>query len=65
MVNRPEILFPLFRKITYLKGIGPKIAINLSKLRIMSPRDLLFSLPSSILIRNQLKQFMAPHFMIL
>ena len=55
MVSRPEILFPLFRQITHLKGIGPKIAINLSKLRIISPRDLLFSLPNSILIRNPIE----------
>lgn len=55
MPSRPEILFPLFGQLTQFTGIGPKIAINLSKLNINSPRDLLFTLPHSLLIRNKIE----------
>jgi ATP-dependent DNA helicase RecG len=52
MVGRPEILFPLFRTITSLKGIGPNIAEKLLKLNIETPRDLLLTLPQSIIVRK-------------
>ena len=53
MPSRPQILFPLFGQLTQFSGIGPKIALNLSKLDINSPRDLLFNLPYSLLTRNK------------
>jgi ATP-dependent DNA helicase RecG len=55
MSGRPEILFPLFSEITKLSGIGPKIAQNLAKLNIQTPRDLLFTLPQSVVVRNLIK----------
>ena len=55
MVGRPEILFPLFGAITTLAGIGPKIAQNLVKLNIETPRDLLLTLPQSVIVRKPVK----------
>jgi ATP-dependent DNA helicase RecG len=55
MVGRPEILFPLFGAITTLAGIGPKIAQNLVKLNIDTPRDLLLTLPQSVIVRKPVK----------
>jgi ATP-dependent DNA helicase RecG len=52
MAGRPEILFPLFRTITSLTGIGPKIAQNLTKMNIETPRDILLSLPQSVIVRK-------------
>ena len=52
MAGRPEILFPLFGEITKLVGIGPKIAQNLSKMDIHTPRDLAFTLPHSVVVRT-------------
>ncbi len=45
MSGRPEILFPLFRGLTSIDGIGPKTAENFAGLHISKPRDLLFTLP--------------------
>lgn len=47
MSRRPEILFPLFASLETLPGVGPKIAKLLEGLDIQSPRDLLFTLPTS------------------
>ena len=47
MSGRPEILFPLFGAITKLDGIGPKTAQVLDAAGIATPRDLLFTLPTS------------------
>jgi ATP-dependent DNA helicase RecG len=55
MVGRPEILFPLFGAITTLAGVGPKIAQNLTKLNIETPRDLLLTLPQSVIVRRPIK----------
>lgn len=52
MSQRPEILFPLFSAITGLKSVGPKVAENLLKIDISRPKDLLFTLPSSIINRE-------------
>ncbi|MDU8911563.1 ATP-dependent DNA helicase RecG [Aestuariicoccus sp. MJ-SS9] len=52
MSGRPEILFPLFGELTKLDGIGPKTAQNLANLDIESPRDLLFTLPHSVIDRR-------------
>lgn len=45
MSGRPEILFPLFREITTLDGVGPKTAQFLETMGISRPRDLLYTLP--------------------
>ena len=47
MSGRPEILFPLFGKLTALDGVGPKIAALMEHLDIEKPRDVLFTLPHS------------------
>lgn len=52
MAGRPEILFPLFGDITKLAGIGPKIAQNLIKIEVATPRDLAFTLPQSVINRR-------------
>ncbi|MCH2249503.1 MAG: ATP-dependent DNA helicase RecG [Cognatishimia sp.] len=53
MSSRPEILFPLFGALTKLEGVGPKIAQNMAGLAVEKPRDLLFSLPYSIVDRRR------------
>ena len=53
MSGRPEILFPLFGALTQLDGVGPKIAQNMSAIAIEKPRDLLFSLPFSVVDRRR------------
>ena len=53
MSGRPEILFPLFSGAETLKGVGPKTAQNLSQIDIETPRDLLFSLPYSVVDRRR------------
>ncbi|MBO6865654.1 MAG: ATP-dependent DNA helicase RecG [Thalassococcus sp.] len=52
MSGRPEILFPLFADLKTLDGVGPKIAQNLQHLHIEAPRDLLFTLPYSMIDRR-------------
>ncbi|MEO9826259.1 MAG: ATP-dependent DNA helicase RecG [Paracoccaceae bacterium] len=47
MSSRPEILFPLFAGIETLPGVGPKIAKSLEQMGIVSPRDVLMTLPAS------------------
>ena len=53
MSGRPEILFPLFAGADTLQGVGPKTAQNLSQIDIETPRDLLFSLPYSVVDRRR------------
>ncbi|MEL7345508.1 MAG: ATP-dependent DNA helicase RecG [Pseudomonadota bacterium] len=50
--NRPEILFPLFAGLDSLPGIGPKLAAALTQVGVMAPRDLLFTLPLSVVDRR-------------
>ena len=52
MSGRPEILFPLFGDLSGLKGIGPKTAETLGHMGVEVPRDLLFTLPHSIVDRR-------------
>ncbi len=52
MSGRPEILFPFFAKVTELAGVGPKVAKSLEKMDITRPRDLIFTLPNSIIDRE-------------
>lgn len=53
MSGRPEILFPLFGALTKLEGVGPKVAQNMAALAIEKPRDVLFSLPYSVVDRRR------------
>ncbi|MBE1282327.1 MAG: ATP-dependent DNA helicase RecG [Rhodobacteraceae bacterium] len=53
MSGRPEILFPLFADLETLEGIGPKTARLLEQIEIAAPRDLLFSLPYSVVDRRR------------
>ena len=45
MSGRPEVLFPLFASLETLPGIGEKTARALGHIQIMTPRDLIFTLP--------------------
>jgi ATP-dependent DNA helicase RecG len=52
MSGRPEILFPLFSDLTSLSGVGDKIATTFGALKITKPRDLIFTLPHSVVDRR-------------
>ena len=52
MTGRPEVLFPLFAAVDVLPGIGPKTAKALEKRDILSPKDLLLTLPASVIDRR-------------
>jgi ATP-dependent DNA helicase RecG len=52
MSGRPEILFPLFADLTSLPGVGEKIANSFSALKVNKPRDLIFTLPHSVIDRR-------------
>ena len=52
MSGRPEILFPLFGDLSGLKGVGPKTAETLGHMGIEVPRDLLYTLPHSVVDRR-------------
>ena len=49
---RPEILFPLFRTVGSIKGVGPKIAVLIEKLAGPWVRDLVFVLPVGVVDRR-------------
>lgn len=53
MTGRPEQLFPLFAGLKTLEGIGPKTASLMEALGVETPRDLLFSLPYSVIDRRR------------
>ncbi|MFV2035647.1 MAG: ATP-dependent DNA helicase RecG, partial [Halocynthiibacter sp.] len=53
MSGRPEILFPLFAGLETLDGVGPKTASNFAQIAISRPRDLLFTLPYSVVDRRR------------
>lgn len=50
---RPEILFPLYRPIGTLKGVGPRIMPLLEKLAGPWVRDLLYLKPQGLIFRPQ------------
>lgn len=52
MSGRPEELYPLFAGLETLPGIGPKIAKLLPNIDIRTPRDLLLTLPTSVIDRR-------------
>ena len=49
---RPQILFPLFAEVSTLKGVGPKVLPLIQKLAGPLVRDLLFLVPSGLVIRQ-------------
>ncbi|MCA8926857.1 MAG: DEAD/DEAH box helicase, partial [Alphaproteobacteria bacterium] len=49
---RPEILFPLFRTVGSLKGVGPKIAPLIAKVAGERVRDLVFLPPTGVVDRR-------------
>lgn len=49
---RPEILFPLFREITTLPGLGPKLAALVGKVAGGRVRDLVLFRPVSVIDRS-------------
>ena len=53
MTGRPEVLFPLFAALDGLSGVGPKSAAALVQGGIASPRDLIFTLPHSVIDRTR------------
>ncbi|MEO0357957.1 MAG: ATP-dependent DNA helicase RecG, partial [Pseudomonadota bacterium] len=52
MTGRPDALFKLFAALTSLPGIGPKMAAHFEGLRVSKPRDLIFTLPHSVIDRR-------------
>ena len=52
MSGRPEALFRLFSSLETLDGVGPKTAAHFEGLNVHAPRDLLFTLPVSVLDRQ-------------
>ncbi len=53
MSGRPEQLFPLFAELETLQGVGPKTAEHFAQIQVTAPRDLLFSLPYSVVDRRR------------
>lgn len=49
---RPEILFPLFKEVTTLPGLGPKLAALIEKVAGNRVRDLLLFRPTSVIDRS-------------
>ena len=49
---RPEVLFPLFGPITALKGVGDRVAPLLVKVAGPLVRDVVFTPPSSVVVRQ-------------
>lgn len=58
MSGRPEALYPLFAAVDVLPGIGPKTAKALEKRDIRSPKDLLLTLPTSVIDRRLVSSVM-------
>lgn len=52
MSGRPPLLFPLFAELETLPGVGAKTAKHFSALAVEKPRDLLFTLPHSVVDRR-------------
>jgi len=53
MAGRPAILFPLFGDIETLPGVGAKTASHFKTMDVTRPRDLLFTLPHSVVDRTR------------
>ncbi|MFQ6552034.1 ATP-dependent DNA helicase RecG [Aestuariibius insulae] len=52
-MSRPEVLFPLFADLTSLEGVGAKTAAVMAALRVQTPRDLLMTLPHTVVDRRR------------
>ncbi|MDJ1015641.1 MAG: ATP-dependent DNA helicase RecG [Paracoccaceae bacterium] len=52
MTGRPEILWPLFADLQSLPGVGPQSAKLFPNLDIQTPKDLIFTLPHSVIDRR-------------
>lgn len=52
-MSRPSILFPLFSGLETLPGVGPKTAKHFAQMDVEKPRDLLFTLPYSLVDRRR------------
>ena len=52
MTGRPPILFPLFAGLVTLPGVGEKTARLFAQMAVERPRDLLFTLPHSVIDRR-------------
>ncbi len=53
MSTRPPVLYPLFSALESLEGVGPKTAKALVQIGIEKPRDLIFTLPHSVIDRRR------------
>lgn len=53
MADRPSFLLPLFAQLDTLEGVGPKTAKHFTGLEVERPRDLLFTLPHSVIDRRR------------
>ena len=53
MSGRPEVLFPLFAGLEKLAGVGPKTSEHMVQMGIEKPRDLIFTLPYSVVDRRR------------
>ncbi len=49
---RPEILFPLFAPIATIKGVGPKIAPAVERVAGPLVKDLIFTAPQGLIVRE-------------
>jgi len=49
---RPEILFPLFTPVSTLKGVGPRVAPLVERVAGSLVRDVLFTVPQSVIRRT-------------
>ena len=52
-MSRPPILFPLFAGLETLEGVGPKTAKHFAQMDVEKPRDLLLTLPHSVVDRRR------------
>ena len=52
-MSRPPILFPLFSDLETLPGVGPKTAKHFTQMGVEKPKDLLLTLPYSLVDRRR------------
>lgn len=59
--GRPPALFPLFAGVETLPGVGPKAAEALAQMGVTRPRDLIFTLPHSLVRRRPIAHLAEAH----